>query len=686
MIRGDLGLASRMLVQVRRALSRLLILGAALGAGVACGPSPAPSASPEAPSGTLIVVVRQGPERVPFRPKVARIQRANEQLSARLGHSIEIELDGSLLPQSHEGAEDVIARLVEDVARDLDALGERDEAALAFARGHFVRLVVRYAPSEAAAREDRWLRSGAARHDAASKTIDIVRGEATWRALDRGEVSGVLYRSFAAASEARYARVLPDALPPGERRAWFDYHARGGRPGGAAAKAEPHAYIGTVSALRVRGMVMLHDLATRAGDGALAKDAHGWLVKSASDFSGVYRHHAAEVERAPAGSPFRVAESAYVSWLRAELPRMTLDDRAKVAPQLFVIDFRKDHGEKDRFAPYAFPGLDPMAFSLDAVDAWIAAGHPPSPGTRELHPLFDAIVCPPVSVGTRNGQPRLSHAGRGEGDFYRWALASRAREDALVNATIARGDLPFARAVFFNGRRTLREEADYLRFLRRFEATPALWKTGADVHREVAYRPSEALLEESRRLWREVPAARAHALFWFARRTENSYHPDTDWPDLVQGRLADDLVLGAFLGLGAEAFELVPAAWPGVAKSPGRLRLVTDDAKRLLAKSEVLPSGRRVPGTLVALAGALCKERSTDELSRLNTFARVELAANPGAGLSDVVEASDPAKCAPKPRAAPPAAKPKPSTATKGSPPQDPFATKKPLFQSSGRK
>lgn len=670
-----------MLGDVRRALSRVLIAGVIL-CGVACGSSPAPSANPEAPSGTLVVVIRQGPERVPFRPKVARIQRANEQLTAILGHSIAIELDGSLLPQTHEGAEDVIARLVEDVARDLDDLGKREESMLAFARVHFVRLVVRYAPSEAAAREDRWRRMSTARHDVASKTIDVVRGEATWRALERGEVSGVLYRSFAAASEARYARVLPDALPPGERRAWFDYHARGGRPGGAAAKAEPHAYIGTVSALRVRGMVMLHDLATRAGDGALAKDAHGWLVKSASDFSGIYRHHAAEVERAPAGSPFRVAESAYVSWLRAELPRMTLDDRAKVAPQLFVIDFRKDHGEKDRFAPYAFPGLDPMAFSLDAVDAWIAAGHPPSPGTRELHPLFDAIVCPPVSVGTRNGQPRLSHAGRGEGDFYRWALASRAREDALVNATIARGDLPFARAVFFNGRRTLREEADYLRFLRRFEATPALWKTGADVHREVTYRPSEALLEESRRLWREVPAASAHALFWFARRTESSYHPDADWPDLVQGRLADEDVLGAFLGLGPEAFELVPAAWPGVAKSQGRLGLVTSMAKALLTNGEALPSGRRVPGTLVTLAHRLCKERSTGELTALRAFAQVELGANPGAGLSDVVEASDPAKCAPAP------AKPKPSTAKQSGapPPHDPFATKKPLFEPSGRK
>jgi hypothetical protein len=50
-----------------------------------CGPSPAAS-SAQAPTGTLIVVIRQGPERVPFHPKVARIKLANAQLASILGH------------------------------------------------------------------------------------------------------------------------------------------------------------------------------------------------------------------------------------------------------------------------------------------------------------------------------------------------------------------------------------------------------------------------------------------------------------------------------------------------------------------------------------------------------------------------------------------------------------------------
>ena len=585
---------------------------------------------------------------------MARIQRANQQLTAVLGHSIQIELDGSLLPQTHDGAQDVIARLVEDVARELDAVRKEDEKALAFARSSFERLVVRYAPAEAAAREDRWRRSSGAKLDLASKTIDVVRSEAQWRPLGRGEVSFVLFRAFSANNEERYGHVLPDVLPREEHASWFEYHTRGRSSGGAP--QEPYATIGSVHALRVRGMIMLHGLATRANDADLAAKVRLWLVNAAADFASVYHHHAAEVESAPPSSPYRHAESAYVGWLRAELPRMTHDERAKIAAHLWVIDFRKGQSESDRFASYAFPGLDPMAFSFDAVDAWIAAGHPTKPGVRDLHPYFETVVCPAIAK-SENGQLRFSHAGRCDGDFYRWALADRAREDVLVKGIFARADVPFATTVFYNARRALRDENGYLRFLRRFEQTPALWKAGADVHREVVYRPSTALLEESRRLWREVPAGRGHVLLWFARHADGSYHPESDWPDLVQDVPADDAALQAFLDLGWEAFELLPAAWPGLARTNERMRAITSRGKALLdADIRARPGGRGVAGTLAAVARILCDERSASELSELRAFAQSELASRPGAGLSDVVEATDPTKCTPrpKPRPAPP--------------------------------
>lgn len=652
-----------MIGQVRRCIPLLLICASA-----ACGPSPAHPGN-GAPTGTLVVVIRQGPDRVPFQPKVARIQRANQQLAELLGHSIQIELDGALFPQTHEDTQDVIARLVEDVVRDLDGLQKENKKALDFARTHFERLVVRYAPAEAAQREDPWRRFTGGKLDPSSKTIDVTRPEARWHALGRGEIATVIHRAFVAGNDARYANVLPDALPREEQRGWFEYHAHGTGAGPNRRGDKEEGYIGSVNGPRVRGMVMLHGLALRANDAELVKDVRAWLVKASSDFASTYHNQAADVEGAPASSPYRQAESAYMSWLRFELPRMTTEERGEIARHLFVIDFRKESSARDRFATYAFPGIDPMSFSFEVVDAWIAAGHPTE--GKDSKDYFDRIVCP-AKVETTNGQTRYSHTSSCEGYFYRWALADRAREDDLAKALVARNDAPFTTATFYNARRTLRDENDYLRFLRRFERAAEIWKVGADVHREVTYRPSTALLEESRRWWREVPAARGHAFFWFTRNIDGSYRPETDWPDLLQGSPADEAALNAYLDLGWEAFELLPVAWAGVAKNGGRLRAVTTHARLLYGTSiQVRPGGRSVSGTLAALARVLCEQRSMGELAELRTFAQTELAKRPGAGLSEVIEATDPAQCAAtKPRVGPPrkATKPPP----KNNPPPPP--------------
>ena len=153
------------------------------------------------------------------------------------------------------------------------------------------------------------------------------------------------------------------------------------------------------------------------------------------------------------------------------------------------------------------------------------------------------------------------------------------------------------------------------------------------------------------------------ALYRFARHADGSYHPERDWPDLVQDSPADDAALGAFLDLGWEAFELLPAAWPGLAKTNRRVRAITNRAKVLLgADIRARPGGRDVAGTLTAVARVLCDERAASELSELRAFAQAELAARPGAGLSDVVEATDPAKCTPRPKPRPPPSKKPPRT------------------------
>lgn len=592
---------------------------------IACGPSP--DAQAPAPTGTLVIVIRQGAERVPFQPKVDRIRRANEQLGAILGHSIQVELDGSLLPQDHDGAQDVMARLLETVAQDLDSLKRYEPKAMSFAATKFERLVVRYSPAEAGER---------GRHhsvlQSADKTLDVVLDESRWLALQKGDISGPLIGAFHGEQTNKYAHVLPNEISPGERKAWMEYQLH------KSSRDEPGQKLGSVDILQVRGLVQL------AGDGDV--EARKYLLQSVfGDFSGTYHHHQADVENAPAGGPFKKAETEYVAWLNGALPSMTVEERAVIARSLWVYDFRKN-GERDPWAPWAFPGLDKMAFGFAQADAWVAANHP------SRVPVYDDVVAP-VRLENAHGEFSFHGEGKHNPDFYRWALAAAPREDAFVKGLLQRKDPQLVSAAFYNAHTALRDENDYLRFLRRFETSPAHWRTGADVHRAVIYRPSTAVLEEARRHWRELPIARATALLYFARQADGSYHPEVEWPDMLQDRKVDDTVLKEEMALGWPGYELLPVYWRQIAHSNNRLTIVEDAALELLKQDIHVPPGHRDIGGILAQIGRLdCEDDDKAEVAALRKWAESQIPSHPGQGLSQIIEETGPNDCKPKKRPA----------------------------------
>lgn len=637
---------------MKRLAAALLVCTAIASGAVACGPSPA--AETPAPTGTLVIVIRQGPERVPFQPKVDRIRRANEQLAAILGHSIQIELDGSLLPQDHDGAQDVMARLVETVAQDVDAIKRHEPEAMAFTAATFERLVVRYSPAEAAKRGR--LRG---QLDRTSKTLDIVLEESRWLALDRSDIASPILRLFGGDQKARYARVLPDQLPANEHDAWLEFHMHRSRNA-----AEPGQVLGQVDALLVRGAVMI----AQEGNAKARK----YLITSVfSDFAATYQEHGAETAAAPPGSAFRVAESTYLPWIIAAVPSMSVEEREEIARYLWVHDFKRS-GERDPWMAHAFPGFDRMAFGFAQSDAWVASGHP----ARVR--LYDEVVAP-VEQDTSHGDLRYNGQGS-QPHFYRWALAAAPREDEFVKNLLQRRDPRQVMTAFYNAHSALRDEADYLRFLRRFESSPSHWRAGADVHRAVIFRPSTAVLEEARRHWREVPMARAHALLYFARHADGSYHPEVDWPDMLQDRKPDDVVLKETLALGWPGYELLPVFWQEVPRSSGRLAIVEAAALDLLGKDiHVRPGDKGIAGVLAAIGRKDCEDDDRAEVAALRKWAEEQIPSHPGQGLSQILEATDAKECKPKRRPAPPPKKTPPKPARpkwkEGDPlpPKDPF-------------
>jgi hypothetical protein len=492
--------------------------------------------------------------------------------------------------------------------------------------------VGRYSPAGAAERG-----RAAAVLDPRTKTIDVARPTGDWRALDRGEVARAIFRAFGSAETSRYANVMPDALPASEHRAWFDFHDHA-----PTRKDDPYEGLGnSLSPFRVRGMLRL---AALVRDDTLAKDVRAWLVKASGAFAAAYTHDAPKVESAPPGSSFRAAEAEYMKWLAAELPRMSLDERHEIARVLFVHDFRIPNGERDRYARAAFPGIDRHAFYFAAVDGWIKDGYPPRDPRGSVHPLYGSVVCPIVTE-VDHGTPITREAGRCEHTgYYGWAVADPAREAVFAKGVLDRNDPRFTAVVFHATRQPMREIGDRLRFLRRFEGAPAHWKIGADALVHDGVRPGREQLDEARRLWRASPSFRPALLRWFAMHMENAYD-DKEWPELLQGTLLDEAGVASYLADGPEAFRLLPAAWPALAKG-GRARAIIGRMPAILdAKTRVHPGHKDPAGTLAQIADLLCDERALGELAEIHAFAKSELPKRPGDGLSAVVEESSPATC-----------------------------------------
>ena len=66
---------------------------------------------------------------LPFDPRSERLHAASEQLTAIAGHPIGFEFDSALLPEYRESFEDALISAIENTARDLRELKERERAA-----------------------------------------------------------------------------------------------------------------------------------------------------------------------------------------------------------------------------------------------------------------------------------------------------------------------------------------------------------------------------------------------------------------------------------------------------------------------------------------------------------------------------------------------------------------------------
>jgi hypothetical protein len=557
---------------------------------------------------------------LPFDPHSARLVAAARQLSEVAGHPIGFRIDEALLPPgSRSGLDDAVSELVESVAKDLRDVKRSRPEMFAAEVPKLVRVELHYDP---VAESERFEGGAAVFTEPANR----------WGAL-QVDVSGALEDDYRRTQEQRYGGREPESIPPGEWHAYFDYIVHYGRKSWALA-------VGRVTRLEA--------IVTRS-DAAFGGEIRGWLLDQGPPLSSIWTDgDRADRMSAADRQDLEQVRATWVGWLNGALASMTVDEKLKVAHDVFETPY----GCADPAHP-PFQGFDAFAFGLSVADAWIAAGHP-TQGPDARFWLYDEILYMPTEVD-RDGRLSRGLMGGCGGTWIRFALVDDAHTSRLAAALAARNDAPLLAAVVYNARESIP-------LLRALEAYPPVWRAAVLQLVREEYHPdeggdrcSDALVDEANRMWRSTPAMRGTALHVYACRHAGSFQPGTpdadrdfvEFPRLY-GEPVSAAVFGSFLDDGPDAMALVPWVWAALGKGWSRAAVIDQKLGAYLGDPAVRAGrGGEPETTLEAIVARFCQDGSSAEIARLHAALadRARADAVDGRLLGNVIVDSGPGRC-----------------------------------------
>jgi hypothetical protein len=280
------------------------------------------------------------------------------------------------------------------------------------------------------------------------------------------------------------------------------------------------------------------------------------------------------------------------------------------------------------------------------VDEWRSAGHPfDTPATPGRGSLFQFIVCqsPKNEHGTRSTSGHCSH------DWYELSLATPAGREQLAAAVLSRKDPEFSEAVFLAVGYAGRVEAviDLWRAVDRDEPT---WRLATKiVAEEFADSSGDALLDETRRVFRLFPARRG-ALAFVLSQVDRYGGGKVPWSKFVSvfGAPLGQADFAAFLDMGPRAMVAAPIVWPAVVPGAFRTRSIVERLDAYL--DDPIASRRDPQGPWVmmrAIVASVCAEKRRDELAMLHAAFEKRAARKPSElrAFSNLIEDTRPGAC-----------------------------------------
>ncbi len=605
--------------------------------------------------GRVVVVIVPEPDRLPFDPRSARLLQATQQLGAIVGAPVTFELDAALLPDYRASFEEELIASIENVARALEALRKDSPEAFAFGAPLLGTIACRY---QATAKGPTGVL------DAGARTLTITEppGE---RALVAGwVVRDAIETEHGGARARRYAAMDARSVPPGERRAYFEYVTRT-RPGaGYVLLKRPPPGVDALEPklreLEAEGAMWLRvtELGEEVGASPdpVAADVRHWLADHAEFLENQYRYHRLEVPRLPPGGYWRRAEAAYARWLTANAAALTDTEKDHLARVLFPARATCADGTECADAPASFPGVDRFAFGLGFVDAWREAGRPRD-GDGAHYEMLDGVVCP----HTMRADGKLDRRRGCTEGWYQQAFATPATRQRLVQAMTSRHDPAFVAEVFANARSVPADRVVAL--WRALEASPLEWEAATRVvleHLLTEGHDGERLADEAYGLWPRAPNRRGVTVYVFAWKLHGTdrHYADPRAAEFSKrfGAPIGPNELHQLLALGPRAMPLVPQLWPALGTGWPRGDVLAPALAAFLDAAHA-----RAPGlgdgepqkTLHALITRVCETHDTRTLDRVHRVLQDRAQANADDAPNLAALLADTTRCKPAPKHTP---------------------------------
>ncbi len=557
----------------------------ALGLLASTGCAPAHSRTVVENRVSVEIHIAPQPDELPFNPRGERLVAASRQLSALLGHGLQIDIDAALAAEWKSDFEHQLIDSIEGLLRLLTDLREQDAGEFARTTQAFERLECRYS-----------ILVEYAKVTFTGGKLLIEQPAHPTRLIDYGAVLDAFHDLDVIRQELRFANLEPEAVAPSDAAAYFHWFVKNGygyrwekrhqadRPRNDVASSERRLDV-------ISRIVRLYSRVD-GRDSTLTMEMRKWLMSQLPSLA------------AASNSPVKGGERVFCDWVQKELPRGSAEERLESFENLFPMDR----------AP-ACPQLDRFAMGLREADAWLTSGKPVERDATAEYKLIDSTVCPSLRDAERKPERRSGCRS----NWLRFSLHDDALRKRLATALDAR-DPDLTEQLFASLHYD--KKADAIALLRLLDPRkPALGAAltaiaeawGGDLP------PKEMLID----IWRAQPARRGDILYIYARAKEESF-----WRTFVNDfGLVGEGELGRFLDHGEPAWGHLLNLWPAIDKTHMRIQPVINHLSAAIQDANQPAAGAALR-VLAGIVQRLCDNRSKAELAALHAALEVRVGAH----------------------------------------------------------